>query len=329
DPSELTGRGQWRRVPVTLAPGMWIKALAVDATGSLWLGGPGGLVKLAIDGRQTLYTAAEGLGVNGVSALSEDRDGNLWIGTAFQGIYKLAGETIVSFSTADGLADGPVRKVLASQDGRMYVSTQRNGFFEIVGRRVVPVEGSQAKPFNITGSRILQDHRGDWWIGTNQGLYRFEGPDLQVRHGQRITTAEGLSNQNIEMIGEGRGGGIWVSAYDRAAIESNPVVNPHLYRYDAGRRGSVLFERVPLRAAWAPDLVSRMIAERSGAVWLGGFRTLDRASRDQTLGFEPTEGLPETEPRAFFQDSRGWLWIGLRNKGVSVTRDPTATQPQF
>jgi len=45
--------------------------------------------------------------------------------------------------------------------------------------------------------------------------------------------------------------------------------------------------------------------------------------------FQPTDGLPETDPRALFLDSRGWLWIGLHCKGVSLTKDPTAESPKF
>jgi len=44
---------------------------------------------------------------------------------------------------------------------------------------------------------------------------------------------------------------------------------------------------------------------------------------------EPSAGLPETDPRAFFLDSRGWLWVGLRYEGVSVTREPAADNPTF
>ena len=42
-----------------------------------------------------------------------------------------------------------------------------------------------------------------------------------------------------------------------------------------------------------------------------------------------TAGLPETRPRAFFVDSRGWLWIGLRYRGVSVSKNPGAAVPEF
>jgi len=42
-----------------------------------------------------------------------------------------------------------------------------------------------------------------------------------------------------------------------------------------------------------------------------------------------TRGLPEVEARALYEDSRGWLWIGLRNGGASVTRNPWTEPLQF
>jgi ligand-binding sensor domain-containing protein len=39
--------------------------------------------------------------------------------------------------------------------------------------------------------------------------------------------------------------------------------------------------------------------------------------------------LPDIDPRSLFVDSRGWLWIGQRYKGVSVTKEPAADHPSF
>src|SRR5262249_18507276 len=38
----LTGQGQWRQVPLNVAPGQAITAMVVDATGALWVGGSAG-----------------------------------------------------------------------------------------------------------------------------------------------------------------------------------------------------------------------------------------------------------------------------------------------
>jgi signal transduction histidine kinase len=104
-----------------------------------------------------------------------------------------------------------------------------------------------------------------------------------------------------------------------------------LYRLDLlkeGRGERAVFEHVPLTPTLPGPVVS-VFSDRAGALWLSGHTMLARLREGKVSVLQPTEGLPETEPRAFFQDSRGWLWIGLRYKGVSVIKDPTAEIPQF
>src|SRR4030095_2332450 len=60
-----------------------------------------------------------------------------------------------------------------------------------------------------------------------------------------------------------------------------------------------------------------------------GFDYFARLMNGKTTVLQATAGLPEVDPRALFQDSRGWLWIGLRFKGVSVTKDPSAETLRF
>lgn len=47
----------------------------------------------------------------------------------------------------------------------------------------------------------------------------------------------------------------------------------------------------------------------------------------RVMVMEPTAGLPEVRARALFEDRRGWMWIGLRYRGVSVTKSPQAERP--
>lgn len=74
-----------------------------------------------------------------------------------------------------------------------------------------------------------------------------------------------------------------------------------------------------------------MISDGAGGLWLGlGLENKMGRLRDgKYTSVEPSAGLPETDPRSFFLDSRGWLWIGLRYKGVSMTREPGAENPSF
>src|SRR5262249_25725964 len=92
-----------------------------------------------------------------------------------------------------------------------------------------------------------------------------------------------------------------------------------------GRRGPLVF-----RCAQLKDVVAfHMIRDRSGTLWLGSQRQVARFVNGSAVPLQQTDGLPETDPRAFFIDSGGWMWIGLRSKGVSMTKAPADENPKF
>ncbi len=316
-----SSRGRWKRVPIVLRSGQEIHSMIADSTGALWIGTNRGLIKYK-GGRQTLYTAANGLPGDSIGTLHEDREGNLWMAAA--GVCKLSNETIVSFTKAEGLPDQSVWKIIQDREGRIYASTHSGGVVEIVDGKAIPVPGSQAPPFDTIRGRIVQDRQGNWWIGTDKkGLFHFPGPKLQFRHGKRFTAAEGLSGTYVVWIYEDLAGKVWVSM-----SQFEPHLSNNIYRFDPGRDAHLVFKHIPIQAC-SPAQVIRMLNDRSGALWLGWHFCLARWAKGTLLVFEPTDGLPEARPRAFLQDSRRWLWIGLRYRGVSVTKDPTAARPTF
>jgi len=321
-PPDPKSRGRWKKLPLALGPGQGIYSMVADSTGALWVGTTKGLIKLNVERRtmndglnssavhhSSLYMTAQGLSDNEILALAEDREGNLWIGTYGGGVCKLSGEMIVSFTKAEGLPDQNIVRVIEDHQGRIYASTSNSGLVEIVEGKVVPIPGSQAPPFNHVRGRILQDRRGDWWIGTDKGLFRFRGPRLRFR--QKFTSADGISEPLI--IHEDPMGKLWVSSRYN-----------NLYQLDRDRNGRPVFQRIPLEfdAIW-------MFGDRSGVLWLAPIRGLWRLMNGKIVVVQPTEGLPEPAARAFYQDSRGWLWIGSRYQGVSMTTDPTAERPKF
>jgi ligand-binding sensor domain-containing protein/signal transduction histidine kinase len=336
-PGDLASRGTWQRLPVldrthgfgltnsvTASPfhsaagtfELGIHALAADSTGALWIGTERGLIKRK-DGRQSFYTQAEGLSNNIIMALHEDRDGNLWVGTAGGGICKLKGELIVSYKETEGMPDDDVTKVIQSRTGRIYASTAHAGVAEIRETRAIPVPKSQGPPFGTAGLRVLQDRRGDWWIGTDQGLYRFDGPELELGHGKKLTKENGLPETGVYWIFEDSAGNVWASLVDHGLYYLDPAGD--------GRH----FQRLPLGVDSPFSSISCGSNDGSGALWLGKWGAFGKLIAGRIVLLQRSEGLPETDPRALFLDSRGWLWVGLRYKGVSVTKDPTALQPTF
>jgi ligand-binding sensor domain-containing protein/signal transduction histidine kinase len=317
-PAAQSARGTFRKLPLVFKSGQGIDVLLNDANGSLWIGTWTGLIKYR-DGNQTLYTNAQGLSDNKISSLLEDRDGNIWIGTVGGGVCKLASELIVSFTRADGLPGQDVRKVFEDRAGHIYASVADGGLVRIVEGRAIPLPESQARPFNSFNERIVQDQHGDWWIGTDTGLFRFQGPDLQLRRGQKFAARDGLAEVSM--------GGLYVDSTGRVWVGPE---NLGLYYYDRLKSGRANFTQLlPPGTTNLFRAPQRTISDRSGNIWLGGHEWLGKLIDNQLMLLPPSDGLPETRPRTFFVDSRGWLWIGLRYKGVSVTKDPTASTPQF
>jgi two-component sensor histidine kinase len=296
--------------------------MLVDFGGTLWVGTSSGLIKYQ-DGRPTVYTATQGLSNDDIVALGQDREGNLWIGTP-GGLYKLSGEMVVNFTKEDGLPHMGVWRVVEDHEGRIFASTGGSGgggLVEIAGGKVVPIPGSQTPPFNHIKGRILQDRRGDWWIGTEEGLFRFQGPRLQLRRGRKFTPADGFTDKPIayeQGIYEDPGGRIWISTW-------TGETGPDLYWFDPARRSQPLFQHVSLEEIWPRGVVTQLMSDRSGALWLNGGKLVN----EKVVALQPSVGLPEPTAASLFQDSRGWLWLGFRRHGVSMTKNPTADRPTF
>lgn len=312
EPIDNKKPGTLQPFPLTLLPHQLITTMKVDARGTLWIGTESGLIKYE-DRKQTLYTTEHGLSNNCIRSMAEDLDGNLWIGTEVGGVCKLSGESIVSIIMANGEPRQNISRVIEDRRGRIYAASTSNGLLEIVAGKAVSIPASLQAPFNT--AIPYQDNYGDWWFNTSKGLYRFNGPKLQFLRGRKVDRSEGIV-----------AAGIKASNYN---LDNQWLFFPlekELYHLPISRRG--VFERFSLNTNLS-DIRKTLLVDREGAVWLGGHEQLARWKNGKTIVFQVTKGLPETRPRSFFQDSRGWLWVGLRYGGVSFTKDPAAISPEF
>jgi ligand-binding sensor domain-containing protein/two-component sensor histidine kinase len=313
--------GRWWAIPVDLGGATPSGVAAWDSSGALWVGTREGLIRRTPDS-QTTYTTDHGLADTFIRTLAVDRDGGLWIGTHSGGLHRLAAEPIVSYTRVDGLDDPNVARIVESRDGRIYAATERRGIVEISGGRAHPISGSERPPFHNVQHALLQDRRGDWWVGTQTGLYRFDGPALQLERGRRFDDADGIP-ATIDVFGElyeDSDGSIWVASADNIA-----------YRYDPSRSRPPYFDRLDLASA-APSSPPRLyLRDRAGTLWLAPFVGLWRLVDGRIERFTPGDGFPDPDAntRDLYEDSRGWLWIALRFSGVAVTKAPHAERPPF
>lgn len=119
-------------------------------------------------------------------------------------------------------------------------------------------------------SSILRDKHGFIWIGTWNGLNRFDGYDMTVFHSDRDDSSS-LSNSNINKLFEDRQGILWV-ATDNGLNSYDPVTGKFRQFYFTGTD-----------EAWRRNSqINGITQDASGQIWLGsqelGLIALDKST---------------------------------------------------
>jgi ligand-binding sensor domain-containing protein len=255
-----------------------------------------------------------------VQCVNFDPRGRLWLGTHRGGVAHIVDSGVESTTRASGLGDPSVSQLVESLDGRMWAWTELGGTYEITSRGAALAPGSDVAPFSNVRMRVLQDRRGVWWIGTDLGLYRIDGPELDFARARACAEEWGLPAGNVfGEIGEDRDGAIWVA-----------MISAGLFRLDAAdaARETGRFQPVELARDGSPPRAAWFDAR--GVFWTA---TNERVWRRGADGWQSIVPGPvrdgELRPRGLDVDRRGWLWIGTRFDGLFLARDPSAATPVF
>ena len=164
-----------------------VTALEQDRQGYLWIGTQDGLHRY--DGQEfRIFTAVPfdtmSLAGPNIYAISEGVDGSLWIATD-RGLNRFdpatGRATLYSSLPSDtiGLMSPPIYDVFAASNGDVWVVTSSEGVARmILGEgRVEQVRHRADDPFSLSHnvvSDLYEDAEGFVWIGTGNGLNRFD-----------------------------------------------------------------------------------------------------------------------------------------------------------
>ena len=150
-----------------------------------------------------------------------------------------------------------------------------------------------------TVTAIAQTEDGYIWLGTQEGLVRFDGVRFTV-FDRKNTPA--LTRHHITCLLASRDGGLWIG-----------TLGGGLVRYENGR-----FLGSETRAALPEEIVSALMEDRDGQLWIGTFsKGLVRLRKGSLFPLTTGDGLSNNEVRALYQDRNGAVWIGTRGGGVN------------
>ena len=300
-----------------------VRSLWEGYDGHVWIGTTRGLIEF--DGDIRTYSTRHGLSDDTVTAVAEDRAGQLWVGTDAGGVARLMRNGFVSFSEADGLRHGYVTSISQSRTGRLRASGGWPVLNEFDGRRFWSGEFSIPGQVNAGGLYdVFEDHTGDVWVGTPNGLLRFPGRATvaqfaSARPTARYSAANGLPATRVAPVFEDSRGDLWMTAHlgaDGRAVRWERSTG-HFYQYPEthARLGAVRDQ------VFAEDGVR--------TVWLGSSRGLARFhdGRFHDVAIGVVSGTIAVT--ALHRDQRGRLWVATRGHGLYRSDDPAAGRPSF
>lgn len=214
---------------------------------------------------------------------------------------------------------------------------------------------------NLSAGHLVADPGGDIWVGTDGGLFRFDGTAFLP-----YDTALGLPSETVRGMDLDSWGRLWVtldrglyvgraSGFEPVRTRDGPVLTDHtlpiavlgedhiliankahvqeLRREPSGTglwRSTPRFSPEQLQATPELDRVVGFFTESDGTLWLGCGRQLCSISGNQLRTWGTAQGIPDGAYSAFLLDRDQRLWVRsgehllMRSPGTArfVVNDP-------
>jgi signal transduction histidine kinase/ligand-binding sensor domain-containing protein len=279
-----------------------LTSMVIDARKNIWISTRLGYLNLVDpkNGFIRLYGKDQGLNVNFTSSMIIDRSGKIWMGTiSYDNNAPGRGIEIVdpllerfkTLRTENGLSSNDVSSIVQDKNEQIWLATL-NGL-NIINRDGNRVEKAGKKEI----STMVEDSRGLVWIGYANSGKGVEILDTRTGFSRVLTTAQGLSNDSIEVILNYKGE-IWIATHGGIDI------------IDSGMK---TIRQLPGKEILKSNLPVALLGAGNGKFWLGkflstGFEIIDiNRNRISHLSFPP--GLNDSSIFDIKSDRQGRIWV--------------------
>src|SRR5437763_15470449 len=138
---------------------------------------------------------------------------------------------------------------------------------------------------------LLQTRDGYLWMGTEEGLVRFNGAQFMVFNKDNT---EVMKHNDIRALFEERAGNLWVGTFSGGAL-----------RYRNGE-----FRSYTVRDGLSNNFVNCILQAQRGRLWFGTNGGLNELKAGKFIHYGKSDGLSDANINALAETPDGDLWIG-------------------
>ena len=310
-----------------------VYAIAQTTDGYLWIGTQAGLVRF--DGLQfvLMRDPSRIAGYSSVIGLSANPDGSLWIRTQDMkllryrdgtfsdpfknqrqnsnltamsrskgdelltvrlqlGAFAFRGGGLSLLARATGVPRSPVLSIAMTGDDTYWLGTRGAGLFELKAGATKAITGG------LPDSKInclLPDRTGNLWIGTDNGIARWDGAEVTTRN----LPAELTKSQILTMIRD-RDSNLWLGTDSRGVLRFNAEGVSSLDSAEGETRNAVM----------------ALFEDREGDLWIGSANSIERLRYSPFVTYSAPEGLPTDGSNPIFTDAEDRTWFAPVSGGL-------------
>src|ERR1044071_2762097 len=298
--------------PASISAG-FVPALALDASGKLWVGTAERGVNLydpATD-HFTRFMREPGkspLSSEGVTSILRDRKDRMWFAMSGGGLNRFDAATGAFTSYLTKPLDAAVTAMDSDASGNLWLGTASEGVIRFNpdgGTSAIrPTPGDDRGLGGAPITAIPASPGGKVWIGTDgEGVVALDPASGKLTHHRAVADdASTLTDDHITALFEDRNKNLWVGTTN-GLNRVDPSGHIVQYLHDRNDPTSLSFNGV-----------EAVYQDRGGVMWIGGL-TVGVCKFDEfrlKFGQHHTGNLATS----FFEDPDGTLWVGTYNDGL-------------
>lgn len=244
---------------------------------------------------------------NFIYAILEDKKGNIWASVFNFGVCRVNITTnkITVFNASNGLTENKIKSIYEDNEGNILLGTLGAGVDVFSSEKFISFSDADGLVSNFVHS-ISKDRNGRYWFGTNWGISIYDPAETGPKAFKAIGMEDGLPARVVNSVVTDRNGDLWIGTWAGKVAK---------YSLQQGR-----IVPVPALDEIVNPYVNCLMVDRKNNLWIGTIEGI--VKYDINSGAIKTmrtiNGLSDNDVTAFCEDSQGQIWIGTKQKGVTL-----------